>query len=228
MLAYEFLFVNCPSATYIHDMDRLKDKVGMTDQLIVVAIERAIQSKRKHTMAWVRSVLSDLAPHGITTPEEWIAFEAEQATEDKKKKPEPKFGDGARTLATMIYDHLKADNALPASQNFFTKQAITGEELLTKRPLEEWTTAFQWALTESFHRQKMVNLRYLGDVVWPQYAKRNREGNAGVGDGRTNVGSTGPGSQTAGDGTGRNWSTAQSKDTGGGSKKRSELDDLSV
>lgn len=93
-------------------------------------------------------------------------------TKAKDPKPEPKFGDDARTLAKTIYDDLNADNALPTSKDFFVRQAIIAEEMLKKHPSEEWQAAYAWGRGDPFHRQKMANLRYLGDVVWPQYAKR--------------------------------------------------------
>lgn len=178
-----------------------------------------------------RNTMSTDSGDDKSPPEKSPPASTQKSKSDRPKptpKPEPTFGDDARTLATTIYDHLKADNALPASQSFFVKQAIAAERLLTKRPLEEWVQAFQWALTESFHRQKMTNLTYLGDVVMPQFALRTKEGNASVGDGRNDSGSTGANRQEEGVGTGRNRGTTGNQDARGVAKKRSEFDDLSV
>lgn len=109
--SYEFLFVSFPSATYIHDFDKLKSQIGMTDELIVMAIERALKAKRKHTLAWVRTVLTDLVPHGITTPEEWIAFEAEQLAEDEKQRKPAKPTQSRKPTrsSTVFLDREKKD-----------------------------------------------------------------------------------------------------------------------
>jgi hypothetical protein len=115
ILSFEFWFVNCPPATYIHDFDQLKAKVGITDQLIVAVIERAIKTKRKHTLAWVRQVLMDLVPHGITTPEKWTAFEAEQVAEDRRQRESSRPAKAASTSKrqgrsrTIFLDREKKD-----------------------------------------------------------------------------------------------------------------------
>lgn len=82
--AYQFWFVNPPTPIYLSDMERLQNKAGITDHLIVAVIERAIQTKRLNIMAWVRTVLGEMVPYGITTPGEWQAFETKRKAEEEQ------------------------------------------------------------------------------------------------------------------------------------------------
>lgn len=85
--AYQHWFINPPSGAYIGDLERLQSKAGITDELIVAVIEKALTTKRLNVMAWARTVLEQLVPFGVTTPEEWQAFETErQAEEDRNRQ----------------------------------------------------------------------------------------------------------------------------------------------
>lgn len=82
--AYQFLFVQAVPPAYIEQFTRFQQEAGMTDRLIVAVIERAVEQKRRHHLAWTQTVLAGLVPYGVTTPEEWAEFEAEQAAEEQR------------------------------------------------------------------------------------------------------------------------------------------------
>lgn len=77
--AYQHWFVNPPRTPYISDMERLQRKAGIKDELIVAVIEKGLQTKRLNVMAWTRTVLEELVPFGVTTPDEWEEFERQRA-----------------------------------------------------------------------------------------------------------------------------------------------------
>lgn len=170
--AHKFLFVQGAPDAYVKQFKRFKEDAGMTDSLIVAAIERAIEQKKKHPLAWVQTVLSSLAPHEIRTPEAWAEFERQRETDERAKAPKkaPKFGADGRRLATMMYDHLKDLDALPTASNFFVRQAIYGERMVQARPVEEWQVAFDWAKADPYHLERMTSLQYLAETVWPKFA----------------------------------------------------------
>lgn len=82
--AYLHLFVMDPSPAYVSTFEKLQSKAGITDRLIVAVIERGIETKRRHILAWAQTVLSELVPYGVKTPEDWAAHEAAVAAEDQR------------------------------------------------------------------------------------------------------------------------------------------------
>lgn len=95
-----------------------------------------------------------------------------KATAERKVTPEQK------ALVDMLWQYLKAKDALPASASkagggsFYWQLVAQAERLLAVRPLEAWQECFKWATEESdYWPRHLQNLRQLGDLVWPQYAR---------------------------------------------------------
>lgn len=76
--AYQDLFVLPPKSVYISDIQRLQQHAGITDELIVAVMERALSKKVPHPQEWAKTVLTGLVPYGVTTVIAWQAFEEEQ------------------------------------------------------------------------------------------------------------------------------------------------------
>ncbi|HEY3363879.1 MAG TPA: hypothetical protein VGK74_02350 [Symbiobacteriaceae bacterium] len=76
--AYQYLCVKDASASDTDVLTKFQKQAGITDQLIVMFIERAIQKKRRNYLTWVAEVLTECAANEIRTPEEYAAFEAER------------------------------------------------------------------------------------------------------------------------------------------------------
>ncbi|WP_264842534.1 helix-turn-helix domain-containing protein [Caldinitratiruptor microaerophilus] len=82
-----------------------------------------------------------------------------------------------RALVDQLWQHLKVSDALPAdTDRFYWRLVKQARDLLSARSLAEWAACIEWALQDSYWRERLTDLRQLGEKVWPQFARRrNRE-----------------------------------------------------
>lgn len=81
--AYQFICVMSPSPHDVSVMERFQSQAGITDRLIVYLITQAIKRRRRNYLSWVAEVLTECAANGITTQDEWVAFDKEREAGDK-------------------------------------------------------------------------------------------------------------------------------------------------
>lgn len=73
-----------PTAKEIADADALIEK-GVTHELIIAMIERAIELKRSAPAAWALKRIADLQPYNIRTVDDLCRFEAEQQRQNRSR-----------------------------------------------------------------------------------------------------------------------------------------------
>lgn len=116
--AYQFWFVNPPSAIHLSNIERLQSRAGITDELIVAVMERALSTNRLNIMAWVRTVLEQLVPYGVTTSEEWLIFEAKRLGElqrEREERPRPAVREKDKPRHSNVF--LQRDGDSPYKPN---------------------------------------------------------------------------------------------------------------
>lgn len=90
-----------PTAKEIADADALIEK-GVTHELIIAMIERAIELKRSAPAAWALKRIADLQPYNIRTVDDLCRFEAEQQRQnrsrDAPKREEPRGFDALMAI----------------------------------------------------------------------------------------------------------------------------------
>lgn len=122
----------------------------------------------------------------IELPNELLNELPRESTHDARRRaPSPKantknsptVSEEERALVDQLWQHLKANDALPVDRDgFYWRLVKQARALLSARPLDQWTACLEWALQDSYWRERLTDLRQLGEKVWPQFARRrNRE-----------------------------------------------------
>lgn len=75
------------SRTMYEAITEIQQRSGITDELVIATLERAIADRARDPLTYAKRILANLALYGVRTPEEWEAWERErQAAEAERRQ----------------------------------------------------------------------------------------------------------------------------------------------
>jgi hypothetical protein len=111
---------------------------GVTDELIIAVIQKAIGEKKRAPLAYAKGILSGLVASGVRTSAEWAEHEADQEHIERTRKLSPKKGFGA--LAEIMREMAGGEqNSGPRPKSTDDIDVTPGEEenIWAKRAKEQ-------------------------------------------------------------------------------------------